>query len=159
MARVFFPDGRYNRYFWHIRLEIYRIPYFNMLFQLVLTKYFKSELFSCLAKVDQLMPKACWSSAAGKCSPLWTATVHEREIPSGIVSLLWPSQRLLKETQSMKSILLKWYCVFIEKESVVKRAAIISQYYNHEQISPKTTLPFSLASVALCIKRETMKRR
>ena len=53
-----------------------------MLFQLVLTKYFKSELFSCLAKVDQVMPKAYWSSAAGKCSSLWIATVHETGAPN-----------------------------------------------------------------------------
>ena len=62
-------------------MEIYRLPYFNMLFQIVLTKYFKSELFSCLAKVDQAMPKAYWSSAAGKCSPLWSA-VHETGAPN-----------------------------------------------------------------------------
>ena len=44
----------------------------------------------------------------------------------------------------------------MEKESVVKRAAVISDYYDHEQISPKTTLPFSLASVAPCIKNEVV---
>ena len=31
---------------------------FNMLFQLVLTKFFKSELFSCLPKVDHVI-KSC----------------------------------------------------------------------------------------------------
>ena len=35
-----------------IRLKIYRLPNFNMLLQLVLTKFFTSELFSCLLKVD-----------------------------------------------------------------------------------------------------------
>ena len=44
----------------------------------------------------------------------------------------------------------------MEKESVVKRAAVISEYYDPEQISPKTTLPFSLASVAPCIKNEVV---
>ena len=39
--------GRCNRYFWDIRLKMLRFPNFNMLFQLVLTKFFKSELFSC----------------------------------------------------------------------------------------------------------------
>ena len=39
-----------------VRLKIYRLPNFNsMLFQLVLTKFFKSELFS---SCDQLMQKA-----------------------------------------------------------------------------------------------------
>ena len=47
--------GRCNRYFWDIRLKIDRLPNFNMLFQLVLTKFFKSELFSCLPKVDHVI--------------------------------------------------------------------------------------------------------
>ena len=47
--------GRCNRYFWDIRLKILRLPNFNMLFQLVLAKFFKSELFSCLPKVDHVI--------------------------------------------------------------------------------------------------------
>ena len=35
-----------------------RLLNFNMLFQLVLTKFFKSELFSCLTKVDHVI-KSC----------------------------------------------------------------------------------------------------
>ena len=35
----------------HKRLKIYRLPNFNMLFHLVLTKFFKSKLFSCLLKL------------------------------------------------------------------------------------------------------------
>ena len=31
------------------------LPNFNMLFQLVLTKFFKSELFLCLPKVDHVI--------------------------------------------------------------------------------------------------------
>ena len=50
--------GRCNRYFRDIRLKILRLPNFNMLFQLVLTKFFKSELFSCLTKVDHVI-KSC----------------------------------------------------------------------------------------------------
>ena len=46
--------GRCNCYFWDIRLKIYSFVNFNMLFQFVLTKFFKSELFSCLQKVDHL---------------------------------------------------------------------------------------------------------
>ena len=34
---------------------MYRLPNFNMLFQLVLLKLFKSELFSCLPKVDHVI--------------------------------------------------------------------------------------------------------
>ena len=44
-GRVIFPiqmlptfGGRCNRYFWDVRLKIFRLPNFNMLFQLVLTK-------------------------------------------------------------------------------------------------------------------------
>ena len=52
--------GRCNRYFWDIRLKILRLPNhdFNMLFQLVLAKFFKSELFSCLLKIDHVI-KSC----------------------------------------------------------------------------------------------------
>ena len=37
---------------WYIRLKIYCLLKFNMLFQLLLTNFSKSELFSCLQKVD-----------------------------------------------------------------------------------------------------------
>ena len=50
--------GRCNRYFWNIRLKILRLPNFNMLFQLVLTKLFKGELFTWLPKVGQVI-KSC----------------------------------------------------------------------------------------------------
>ena len=50
--------GRCNRYFWDIGLKILRLPNFDMLFQLVLGKFFKSELFSCLPKVDHVI-KSC----------------------------------------------------------------------------------------------------
>ena len=38
--------------------ETLRLPIFNMLFQLVLTKFFKSELFSFLPKFDHVI-KSC----------------------------------------------------------------------------------------------------
>ena len=50
--------GRCNRHFWDIRLKILRLPIFNLLFQLVLTKVFRGELFSCLRKVDHVI-KSC----------------------------------------------------------------------------------------------------
>ena len=49
---------RCNRCFWDTRPKILRLPEFNMLFQLVLTKFFKNELFSCLPKIDQVI-KSC----------------------------------------------------------------------------------------------------
>ena len=61
MAKVIFliqmlltSCGRCNCIFWDIRLKILRLPNINMLFQRVLTRFFKSELFSCLPKVDQV---------------------------------------------------------------------------------------------------------
>ena len=33
-------------------MKMYRLPNVNMLFQLVLAKFFKGKLFSCLSKVD-----------------------------------------------------------------------------------------------------------
>ena len=50
--------GPSNRYFRDIRLKILRLPNFNRFFQRVLTKFFKSELFSCLLKVDHMI-KSC----------------------------------------------------------------------------------------------------
>ena len=39
---------------WYIRLKIYWLPKFDMLFQLLLTNFSKSELFLCLQKVDHV---------------------------------------------------------------------------------------------------------
>ena len=50
--------GRCNRCFGDILLKILGLSNFNMLFQLELAKCFKSELFSCLPKVDQVI-KSC----------------------------------------------------------------------------------------------------
>ena len=56
--------GCCNSYFWDMRLKILRLPNFNMLFQLVLTKFFKSELFPCLpSQVDQVMKRTYWRGA------------------------------------------------------------------------------------------------
>ena len=60
-------------YFRNIRLKILRLPNFNMFFQLVLTKYFQSELFSCLPKVDQVI-KSCKEPIAcyfGRTNPVY----------------------------------------------------------------------------------------
>ena len=35
--------------------ENYRSPKFNMVFKFLLTKFFKSDLFSCLQKVDHVV--------------------------------------------------------------------------------------------------------
>ena len=50
--------GRCNRYFSDIGPKLLRLPNFDMLFQLVLTKFSKRELFSCLPKVDHVI-KSC----------------------------------------------------------------------------------------------------
>ena len=39
----------------HMQLKIRRLLDFNMLFQLVLAKFFNSELFTCLPKVDHVI--------------------------------------------------------------------------------------------------------
>ena len=61
VARVVFPiqillifSSHCNRFFWDIPLKIYRLPYFNTLFQFLLTKFSKSKLFLCLQKVDHM---------------------------------------------------------------------------------------------------------
>ena len=50
--------GRYNRYFWDTKLKLHKLLDFNVLFQLLLTKFVKSELFSWLPKVDNVI-KSC----------------------------------------------------------------------------------------------------
>ena len=47
-------SGRYNHYFWDVWLKIYRLPN-NILFQLMLTKFFKSKLFSSWPKVNHMI--------------------------------------------------------------------------------------------------------
>ena len=49
-----FSRGRCNRFFWDIRLKIYRLLNFNMLFQFLRTEFSKSKLFSCLQKFDHV---------------------------------------------------------------------------------------------------------
>ena len=53
--------GRFNRYFWHVRMKIYRSAKFNMLFQLMLSKIPKRTVFVLTESWsrDQLMQKAC----------------------------------------------------------------------------------------------------
>ena len=50
--------GRCNRYFWDFRLKMLRLPIFNMLFQLVLTKFSKVNCFRVYQKL------ITWSSHA-----------------------------------------------------------------------------------------------
>ena len=49
-----FSRGRCNRFFWYIRLKIYRLLNFNMLFQFLRTEFSKSKLFSCSQKFDHV---------------------------------------------------------------------------------------------------------
>ena len=58
VARVVFPIQILLFFGSHcndIQLKIYRFPNFNMLFQFLLTKFLKSELFSCSQKVDHVI--------------------------------------------------------------------------------------------------------
>ena len=50
--------GRYNRYFWDTRLKMLRLVNFNMLFELVLTKFSKVNCFRVYRKL------VTWSSHA-----------------------------------------------------------------------------------------------
>jgi len=49
-------------------VKILRLLNFNVVFQLVLTKFFKSELFSCLPKVSHVI-KSC--RVYSECKPLF----------------------------------------------------------------------------------------
>ena len=79
------PFAVCNRYFWDLSLKIYSLPTFNMLFQFVRTKFFKSKLLACLPESwsrGQLMQKAYYN---------WTAEVHKNQS-----SLISPSLLLFK---------------------------------------------------------------
>ena len=63
-GKVIFPiqmlptfGGRCNRYFWDVRLKIFRLPNFNMLFQLVLTKLSCFRIYRKWSR-DQVMQRA-----------------------------------------------------------------------------------------------------
>ena len=79
--------GRCNRYFWDIRPKILRLPNFNMLFQFVLAKLFKSERFSCSPEVDHVIksgkePIKFSFLAMGRSNPpLFSYTVSNRIKP------------------------------------------------------------------------------
>ena len=67
------PFAVCNRYFWDLSLKIYSLATFNMLFQFVRTKFFKSKLLACLPESwsrGQLMQKAYYN---------WTAEVHKNQ--------------------------------------------------------------------------------
>ena len=55
--------GLCNRYFWDIRLKMLRLLNFKMVFQLVLRKFFKSEVFFVFTESwsrDQVTQRAYW---------------------------------------------------------------------------------------------------
>ena len=79
--------GLCNRYFRAIRLKILRLAIFNLLFQLVLSKFFKSELFSCLPKVDHVI-KSC------------KEPIFEKKMKINLLAML-PAQRFWRETVSL----------------------------------------------------------
>ena len=66
-----------NHCFWDIRLKILSLPNVNMLFQLVLTKFFNSELFLCLLKVDHVITvmQRAYCDSDGKAKNKWQRTV------------------------------------------------------------------------------------
>ena len=70
--------GRCNRYFWEIRPNILRLPNLNMLFKLGLTKFFKSDLFSCLPKVGHVI-KSCKEYPASTVTLIFPRRVREEE--------------------------------------------------------------------------------
>ena len=78
--------GRCNCYFWDIRLKMLSLPNFSMLFQLVLTKFFKSELFSCLPNLDHVI-KSCKG-------PIIKGAIHSTKIPTGPTGKRGPPQKV-----------------------------------------------------------------
>ena len=55
--KLFFPDNTNasNSASATVAIAIFELPNFNMLFQLILTKFYKKDLFSCLPKVDHVI--------------------------------------------------------------------------------------------------------
>ena len=82
MARVVFLilillvlGGRCNLYFWNIRLKINRLPNFNMLFQLELTKFSKANCFHVYRKlITWITNTKGLLTVVKKCYPLTSVT-------------------------------------------------------------------------------------
>ena len=55
--KLFFPDNTNasNSASATVAIAIFELPNFNMLFQLILTKFYKKDLFSCLPKADHVI--------------------------------------------------------------------------------------------------------
>ena len=63
-----------------------RLPNFNMLFQLVLRNLFKSELFSCLPKVDHVI-KSCKEPMVTNINFLLTIPIHTYKSKEKVVRI------------------------------------------------------------------------
>ena len=94
--------GRCNRYFWDIRLKILRLPIFNMLFQLVLTKFSKVNCFRVYRKL------ITWSSHA-KSLLQHPYSVLLRSV---LTDTHPPQERAATLLGSMSLTLLKQWCGF-----------------------------------------------
>ena len=67
-----------------------------MLFQLVLTKFFKSELFSCLLKVDHVIKSCKGPIAVVNCK---TSFMHESLVTCNV---LWEQFKTADERKMVK---------------------------------------------------------
>ena len=91
--------------FWDIRQKIYRFLNFNMVFQLVLTIFFKSELFSCLPKF------ITWPTDAKDLLPLG-------KFWNGCFSFnIGPIKTKLKNVANLNMLFLKVFFYPIKKDS------------------------------------------
>ena len=109
--------GCCSRYFWEAGLKTLRSPNFNMLFQLVLTKFFKSELFSCLPKVGHVI-KSCKEPIVHQFLELfaqaWPPNWCLGSLSLHLVMPWWPSCNLSRTSSRVDTGITSWLS-FINK--------------------------------------------
>ena len=103
-------SGRCNRYFWEIQLKILMFPNFNMLFQPVPSKFFKSELFSRLPQVDHVTTVVKETEREGRGGKRTDYYPTEFSIVLRVMKFFLLFQAILKPTK----LNLRWLLLFLK---------------------------------------------
>ena len=118
-------SGRSNRYFWDIRLKILMLPNFNMLFQLVPTEFFKSELFSRLPQVDHVTTVVKETEREGRAreeNGLLSDGIFDCALGYRVFSSFWSGIKTHKAKPSIVVVILETH--FAEEEAFAKSSSV-----------------------------------
>ena len=120
---------------------MYGLPDFNMLFQLVLTKFFKSELFSCLLDCEQSLFSFKFSKGSARARERWVVKPRDARNEGG------SPRRKKKKGETARSLTLR-----------SRFTCLTCQHFSfHAKKSLDRERPFSLAvrvvSLFSCLSR------